>query len=175
MAEPIILKPGSCDDNQSIKLSTKTGKFIPNEKRDELTAEVARAKMNAHRDFAQRIGAVFRSISGVYNCVGMVFAARRVCIDPEYVPMILEEDNYRKLDKSDEIARDDVVVYYKWHEGVIHVGRIAGKEVKGDGNIEWQVLSKWGEDGEYFHPITEVPLLLKFDRWEIWTDRKEHA
>ena len=42
-----------------------------------------------------------------------------------------------------------------------------------DGEIERIILSKWGEDGEYFHKIKDLPEALQFDDWEIWTERRD--
>ena len=167
----IIFNQGSPEDSNSIQLSTRSGKWIHNEKREELSPEVMKAKVDAHKNFVQRANAQLRSISGVYNCVGMVFAARRVHIDDQYVRMILREDGYRKIEKAD--AEDDDIVVYTLSNKVIHIGRIFGNTPPDKvGEMDHRVLSKWGEDGEYFHRITDLPEALQFDNWEVWTERK---
>ena len=167
-----IFNQGNPSDSKSIELSTKSGVWIPNEKRQELLPEVMQAKIDVHENFAKRVGAQIRSISGVYNCVGMVFATRRVHIDDQQVRMILEEDGYREIEEA-EAKGDDIVVYTLSSE-VIHVGRIFGNAPPDEyGEIERIVLSKWGEDGEYFHKIKDLPEALQFDDWEIWTERRD--
>ncbi len=94
-----IFNQGNPSDSKSIELSTKSGVWIPNEKRQEL------------------------------------------------LPEAIE---------------------------VIHIGRIFGNAPPAeDGEIERIVLSKWGEDGEYFHKIKDLPEALQFDDWEVWTERRD--
>ncbi len=42
--------------------------------------------------------AELRSMTAVYNCMGMVFGCRRTSIDPEHLPTILREDSYVRVD-----------------------------------------------------------------------------
>ena len=112
-----------------------------------------------------------RSLASVYNCIGMVFASRRTWVGPETMPMILGDDEYRPLPNDDDLTAGDVVVYRDEEGAVAHVGLVT--EVKT--NIEkaqWEVfvLSQWGRDGEYFHRLDDVNLLLGKPT-EYWTDR----
>src|SRR6266566_4467429 len=90
MAE--ILNLGSPSDRSSIRLVTSKDQYIPNVRERERAYEsmlaAQRVSMQGH---ARRVQ---RSLSATYNCVGMVFASRRTCIDAEHVPMILKDDGY---------------------------------------------------------------------------------
>jgi hypothetical protein len=105
--------------------------------------------------------------------MGMVFAARRTWIDPDQLPLILNEDGYRKLPGLDEAEVGDVVVYRHPGEGhVTHVGMVI--EVKIDvarAARALTVLSKWGQHGEYVHALSDVPVPLGVPV-EVWTDRR---
>jgi DNA-directed RNA polymerase subunit H (RpoH/RPB5) len=43
--------------------------------------------------------------------MGMAFANRRTCIEPDQVPMILEEDGYVEIAQPAALMVGDVVVY----------------------------------------------------------------
>ena len=166
-----IIGEGSSQDRDSIALSTKLGTWIPNVKHpEEQTPEITQAKIDVHKKFVDRVEAQLRSISSAYNCVGMVFAARRVHIDVKHVRMILREDGYQKIDES-HIMDDDIVVYTLKGQ-VIHIGRIMGTVKDENGHLQWRILSKWGKDGEYFHNIKDIPEFLQFDAWEIWSEKR---
>ena len=137
-----------------LALETKNGKRIPNAKRDQKTPE----RMAAAKKYVldNHESAQLRSLSSEYNCVGMVFAARRTVIDDDHVEMILREDGYRQINNKSELQIGDVVVYR--NDGMIsHVGTIArvSPNVR---EAQWEitVLSQWGADGEYFHLIDDV-------------------
>jgi hypothetical protein len=103
------------------------------------------------------------SASIVYNCYGLVFAARRsAVVDEEDVQAILEDDGYRSLPWDPAAWMVGDVVLYRNDTGELsHVGIVARKtEDFTTGNIKVDVLSAWGESGEYFHPIDLVPPLL---------------
>ena len=166
-----IIGQGGPDDTQSIKLSTKSGSWIGNERRQEFPPEILHAHVQAHESYATRVGARLRTISATYNCVGMVFANRRVWIDSDLVRDILKGDGLKRVNAASDIEIGDVVLYVKNGE-VVHVGLVSGKVTQQDCSIAFQVISKWGADGEYFHQISELPEFLKFDTLEYWTDRK---
>ena len=112
-----------------------------------------------------------RSLSSMYNCMGMVFASRRTWVDPEHLPMILEDDSYRRVSSEGELQPGDVVVYRHDDGEISHVGVVT--EVRTnvrEAAREVFVLSQWGRDGEYFHRADDVnPQLGK--PAEYWTDR----
>ena len=129
--------------------------------------------MNAARDFvltghpSRRL----RSLSSVYNCMGMVFASRRTWIEPEQLPIILEGDEYKRVPNESEIVVGDVVVYKDGTGSVSHIGTVT--EVRINLHLatrEIMVLSQWGRDGEYFHPVDDVSGRLGTAS-EYWTDR----
>ena len=103
-----------------------------------------------------------RSLSHSYNCFGMVFANRRTCIvDWTDVQLVLDEDDFHTL-PWDPAAweRGDIVLYRKEHEAEIHhVALIADLRPDfAEAAIEVWVVSAWGDFGEYFHQIDDVPL-----------------
>ena len=87
--------------------------------------------------------------------------------------MILEEDEYRQVDRS-ELERGDVVVYRRdGLQEASHVGLVY-KVVPnlGEAKFDVVVLSQWGQDGEYFHLDDDVNPILGQPA-EYWTDRFE--
>ena len=119
-----------------------------------------------------RPNARLRSISGRYNCMGMVFASRRTVIDVEELPKILRGDGYARVTKTGNYMEGDIVVYRTKSGKYSHVGVIMFSKVDVKcGNVTWFVLSKWGTDGEYFHEIDYVPQIFG-DDYEVWTERK---
>ena len=112
-----------------------------------------------------------RSLCAEYNCVGMVFAARRTVIQPEYVQMILEEDGYCRLSDVSDLMVGDVVVYKTNGNEVGHVGIVA--HIKSEvypPTRDVIVLSQWGLHGEYFHDMDDIDPEYG-NRKEFWTDR----
>jgi hypothetical protein len=102
--------------------------------------------------------------------MGMVFANRRTCIDPEYLDRIIKEDGYRPITEESELSVGDVVVY-KSSGQVVHVGLVALiQPVIGEGRWEITVLSQWGRTGEYFHSLADVHANFG-EQSEYWTDR----
>lgn len=110
-------------------------------------------------------------MSSVYNCMGMVFAARRTWIDPEEIRLILEDDDYRRVSDASELMPGDVVVYRTDDGSVSHVGVISEVQIDiREASRRIVVLSQWGREGEYFHGVDDVnPRLGK--PTEYWTDR----
>ena len=150
-------------------LETRKGSKIPNEQRTQrhpTSMQAALAISQTGRPSVQP-----RSLSSVYNCMGMVFASRRTCIETEHLPMILREDNYRQVLSERDLTRGDLVVYKDQNESVTHVGIVT--EIRHNilnGSTTITVLSQWGAHGEYFHLADEVhPSLGK--PAEYWTDR----
>lgn len=157
------------NDKASIRLSTKKNNFIPNERKKERHPDSLReAQAIWTRQFPN---IKTRSLSATYNCVGLVFGARRTCIDPDQIKMILEDDAYRKLSSDSEVEVGDIVIYVK-DKQYEHIGIIM--QVQPDfrtATFKITVLSQWGQDGEYIHSVEDVP--EPFGRtWEFWTERK---
>lgn len=153
-----------------LPLATRKGRQIPNDRRAEQHPErlrVAKEMWETAHPSAQA-----RSLTGVYNCMGMVFATRRTWIDPDELKMILEDDEYRQLSPNEHVVPGDIVVYKDGSGAVSHVGIVS--EIRVDLAIakrEVRVLSQWGRDGEYFHRVNDVPQGLGSPS-EFWTDRR---
>ena len=106
-----------------------------------------------------------------YNCMGMVFASRRTCVDIDHVSVILSDDGYRQIADSDELQPGDVVVYRDDSGNLSHVGIVYHlSPYRPDETRDVFVMSQWGRDGEYFHRIDDVSLHLGRPA-EYWTDR----
>ena len=154
-----------------IQLSTRENAPIPNERRAQKAPEVMHAAQSMN--LGAHSTAKVRSLSSVYNCMGLVFASRRTWIDPEHLGAILKDDKYTQLDNENEIESGDVVVYRNDDGEVSHVGIVA-KVLTGlrldDDPVRLCVLSQWGATGEYFHLADDVSSLLGRPV-EYWTDR----
>lgn len=152
-----------------LPLTTKQGTQIPNEQRSALPM----ARMDAAKDIwlLKHSSARIRSLSSVYNCMGMVFATRRTWVDPQHLSLILNDDGYRRVPDQAGLEEGDVIVYKNTAGQVSHVGIIARLAVGLAGQPpQIFVLSQWGRDGEYFHRADDVPELLGIPA-EYWTDR----
>ena len=153
-----------------LQLSTKLGRQVPNEQRRPRPP----AEMKAKKDIimsSRRPSASNRSLSSVYNCMGLVFASRRTWIWPDYLDMILTDDEYNLVGSTREVRPGDVVVYRDQSGSVSHVGLVSDVHVN-VAKATWDitVLSQWGEYGEYFHELDDVNPRLG-EATEYWTDR----
>ncbi len=112
-----------------------------------------------------------RSRSATYNCMGMVFAGRRAHIDARALRVLLQDDGYAEIDKTRARVGDLVVYSPDKAPSLTHVGIIYSVPVAGDRIIEMMILSKWGESGEYLHPLHKVPPAYGQPR-SFWSERK---
>jgi hypothetical protein len=169
MNNHLIIGLGGPRDKKALPLSTRRGTHIPNRQEPEHPI----AQLRAAQDIWQqsRPNARLRSLTSVYNCMGMIFASRRTCVEIGDLPWILKEDGYRQIINRDELRVGDVVVYGTLKE-LTHVGLVYEIPLISTTNKrEIMVLSKWGLDGEYIHEMEYVPAL--FGRpVEFWTDRR---
>lgn len=166
---PLFDERGQYLKGPQIPLSTRKGNQIPNEQQLLLSKqelEEARAYVLEQRP---RVHA--RSLSNIYNCMGMVFASRRTWIHTDQLEMILKEDEYRLLNDLAELERGDIAVYRDFEGKVSHVGIVAEAGLYlNSGQRQVVVLSQWGQAGEFFHSAEDVnPLLGTLS--EYWTDR----
>ena len=156
-----IIGLGTPDDPLALNLETRARRFIHNVMRLEVEPEIMRERIRVTRETFP--GAIPVSASIVYNCYGLVFAARRSAIvDEEDVHAILEDDGYKTMpwDPAAWMV-GDVVLYRNAAGELAHVGIVAGKTIDlKTGNIKVDVLSAWGDSGEYLHPIELVSPLL---------------
>jgi hypothetical protein len=156
---PIIIGESTIEEDRvDLPLATKTGTPIPNVKR----LERVRPQLEAS---VQILGAQFpdnelRSITGTYNCIGMVFAARRTHIHPKHVTTILTDDGYRPVAEA-EVKRGDLAIYRDERDEIQHAGVVMEVvpvlALQTDRLRRIRVLSKWGADGEYIHWVGDVP------------------
>ncbi|MBY0230867.1 MAG: hypothetical protein K2W96_16395 [Gemmataceae bacterium] len=154
-----------------LPLHTKQGRQIPNKVRHEPPPARLRASVELWQ--RERPGAVLRSLTGTYNCIGMIVACRRTCVEPEDLLWVLADDGCRKLGGEAEAQLGDVVVYRNDVDEVAHAGIVIEKRLVDPANPREaiRVLSKWGDDGEYEHDAPHVP--PRFGKpAEYWTDRK---
>ena len=86
-----------------------------------------------------------------FNCIGKVFGAKTMWIDPSEAQRILKDDGYEPVRGKARIG--DVVIY--WLEGVIvHAGFV--NAVSRDGDV-LVVQSKWGDLADFLHAPDSVP------------------
>jgi len=165
-----IAGAGGSQDRASIQLETRKGRYIPNERKKERLPDALRAALSIWVEKYPNIR--LRSLTATYNCVGLVFACRRTCIDPEHLPMILKDDNYRRLSGENEVEIGDLVLYRVTQDEYSHIGVVVKKEPNIiNSSFEITVVSQWGADGEYIHLMNEVPDSYGKIR-EFWTDRR---
>ena len=166
----MLLRPGQ-SSYPELLLETRGKKKVANEMRPDLIPAVAAASKALWKQ--QRPQAMLRSMTGTYNCVGMVVASRRTWVDTDDLLRILREDGYRLLANEAETEKGDVVVYRDQKGDVSHVGIVVRKNPYNPENPKdvLVVLSKWGAEGEYEHDASYVPLLCG-KPVEYWTDRK---
>lgn len=77
-------------DPDRIPLVTRLGNSIENSRRKEIELKTLRA---GHEQLfsGKHPTAKLRALSNSHNCMGMVFASRRTCIDEDDVPVLLGE------------------------------------------------------------------------------------
>lgn len=155
---PVILDFGGIRDRQAIALATSKNNRIPNARRPERPPEAMAEAMR----FVQRShpNVRLRSLTATYNCVGLAFASRRTCIEPDYVQMILDDDGYVETLPA-EVMSGDVLIYRDRTGEVSHVAVVVS-HVPSIESGSWRttVLSQWGSDGEYLHDSTDVNEML---------------
>jgi hypothetical protein len=110
---------------------------------------------------------VRRTVGWHYNCVGMIFAARRAWLELDHLYDIFSHDSYRRISRR-EVIEGDVVVY-KNNQNLTHVALIMQVVSVGETN-NIRVLSKWGLDPEFIHFMEDVPDFMG-QADEFWTDR----
>jgi hypothetical protein len=170
MAGEYIIGQFSKNDPRALKLwTTENQHFIENERPEQ---ERSPESMLAAYEFACKVSPEIkcRSLSSMYNCAGMIFAFRRTRIEDNQFEMILRDDGYRVVPRE-KVYVGDVVVYKK--SGIPqHVGLVHSKEAKLDPpELKIWVHSQWGIDGEYIHPLLDVPPGYG-QEVEFWSDRK---
>jgi len=169
-----ILLRGTERDRASLNLFTTANRTrIENERPDQ---ERPIEALRAARRYANQTSptATCRSLTAMYNCVGLVFASRRTVVDCKHLEVILRDDGYRPIGRE-KAVEGDIVVYLRNNEPQ-HVGivfRLQDLSFARDGSvIQVWILSQWGDDGEYLHKMQEVPVIYG-DVTHFWTERTE--
>lgn len=153
-----------------LALETRKGRQIPNDRALERHPDSLRAAKEMFESSHPTVRV--RSLTSVYNCMGMVFAARRTCIDTDELQMIFDDDEHHKLHSLNDVMDGDVVVYRDDTGHVSHVGLVSDVRLDiREGTLHITVLSQWGRDGEYFHRVDDVHPFLGTPA-EYWTDRR---
>jgi hypothetical protein len=155
-----------------LRIETRARWPIPNEFRREQNHVALKGAIELWDELLPN--ARFRSISAIYNCVGMVVAHRRSWAFPSDLHKVFRDDGFRRLGGPHESEIGDVVVYADDKGDVCHVGIVVSKNLVTDPQNPGdplKVLSKWGAMGEYVHDMSYVPELLG-KAIEFWTDRK---
>ena len=157
------------DTEDSIQLETRQKSPIKNVIAPEPGAD-GRRKYALIRELHGEHWTNRKPACGVYNCYGMVFASRRTAIyEDAQIPMVLEEDGYRRVVDEGWVRPGDLV-FYRMHapDRLLHVAVILRRDL---GALF--ALSKWnsiaGEDEHNIrhHCWSEMePIELEF-----WTDR----
>ncbi len=166
-----IIGAGGPGDREAIKLMTRTRREILNEQRKRRSPESMQAALaTVVRKRFDETQVECRALDSVYNCVGLVFANRRTCVDPEHVEVMLQDDGYERRSTIHQSAIGDIAVYREKCE-ITHVGLVAEVRIDlGGGPTRLRVLSQWGLDGEYLHDADAVP--SQYGRLaEVWTYR----
>ena len=156
-----IIGLGTPTDPTSLKMETRRHRYINNSMRPEAPPDLMRGRIRMNLEAFPNAKPM--SASAIYNCYGLAFACRRSAIvDEEDVSAILVDDGYRQLpwDPSAWLS-GDIVIYRDGNGAMVHVGVVAKKQVDlATGETSVEVVSAWGESGEYLHPIGDVPSLL---------------
>jgi hypothetical protein len=148
-----IIGEGGQSDKATIALSTSKNRRIPNQRMPERSPQSMYAAKQLHARGSRQL----RSLRSTYNCVGMVFANRRTFIEPEEIPMILQDDEYAEIVRTDDLMPGDVVLYKDPKtDDIKHVGLVLAAEVMFE-TKRIRVLSQFGRDGEYVHDLDDVP------------------
>lgn len=121
--------------------------------------------------------------TNAYNCVGLVFAARRGHVNGdrgdgligpgafapylhETVMQLLDDDSYSRLPEGLRPRAGDVVLYARASR-VQHVALALGTVDLASGDD--LVVSKFGDFGEYIHKLRDVPVDQVGNYLEIWS------
>ena len=144
--------------HRKLALDTRKGTPIPNLQRLEMNPSQAKAAVR--RIKKQCPNARMRSITQIYNCLGMAFASRRTCIEVDSIALILDEDDYKLVKLKKDVQQGDLVTYWDTVTGEFkHVGVILGEKplIEGSNKTLTWAISQFGASGEWIHPINEVP------------------
>ena len=117
--------------------------------------------------------------TGIYNCVGHVWACRRTAVYDKFDEAVLRiraDDGYRTIDwESESPVPGDVACYWEGlnpYRNCLHVGQVIYLRSRSSLPPEVFVLSKWDDVcGEVIHVADDYPANFGNARMEYWTDR----
>jgi hypothetical protein len=170
----LIIGRGNENDPAALRLyTTGNRRFIDNERPEEdRPVEALQAALKLAKQISPN--AECRSLTAMYNCVGMVFASRRTFVDCKHLGLILQDDGYKTV-RQESVVQGDIVIYRRdsipQHIGIIYEIRDVSILHDGSHHQIW-VLSQWGEDGEYLHELEKVPAIYGTE-YEFWSERRK--
>lgn len=146
--------------NKEIQLSTRRGRPILNEieLRGDYTIDKIRhdQTVNSFSSVHQKLIIPLSIGDMSYNCVGLIFASRRVFVHTNQITNILQDDGYKEV-KDDRVRVGDIAI---WRNEPLaepeHVGIVVHVEEQNSIPLPY-ILSKWGSQGEFLHPPQLVP------------------
>jgi len=143
------------------KFETRAGTQIIGFINDDINPQIFNYVRKLERDYPK---AIPRSdISSNYNCHGLIFSSRRCFIDNiSYIPTILKEDQYQKIDDIKEVRPGDIIIYSD-NTGIVHSGIVITKPDRNN-LFNPDIISKWSNFKEYIHPANHCPYSLNSER-----------
>lgn len=171
------------NEQKGIILQTHCGREIKNEIAMHPPPDHAVVKfermVNQHPQWVVR-----KEPTGIYNCVGHVWASRRTAIYDdldEVVLRIRDDDRHREIDLDREAPHaGDLAAYWQSlnpYKVFIHIGVIVEVKPRSRGLPPViMILSKWDDSsGEVVHDINDMPKSWRSAftnvRFVLWTDR----
>lgn len=139
--------------SKSLELQTRKGNDIDNIQSFELITD--QTDIMVHEKYKGKV--TFRSDnSSIFNCHGMVFAARRTNIDDSNeVRKILDEDDYEEVSLKD-VLPGDIVAYIALNGNIDHSAIVI--ELPSEETVNMPlVVSKWGRFREAIHVLHQCP------------------
>ena len=155
---------------KTIVVQTRKGTSISNAQApipDDASRRTYRLLRRQNRTWQSR-----KPATGIYNCYGHVWTARRTAIyNIDQIDVILREDGYRQLNESQTPMEGDLALYRNNRLGIIHAGEVV-RVLSAGSLISWSILSKWNDtSGEDIHKPEAVPNSYEPYQLEYWTDR----
>jgi hypothetical protein len=177
MPRYILTEPDKCE----LELESAEGLKIPNIQNAETipgNMEAALRKDHDARFPEPRVVRRTRFLTDLYNCHGLVFAARRTKIwQSGVVRRLLNEDQYRKLDAEQPLPGD--VVLYVVQGTIEHSGLVVAvpQTTSRDALVPTvKIVSKWAHGMEMLHNVHDCPwgqepeLQIEYWRMELQND-----
>lgn len=147
--QPLVL-PMERKEIEQFHVATDRGRLLPvfNLVVPDTTQQYEQAYL-AERHFAWRIIRT-GDPDPTYNCHGWVFTAGRFALRSEDVELILEDNQYQKVDQPQP---GDLIVYRDEQGRILHTGLVRSVIANEIVLIE----SKWGPLGRFFHGPEDQP------------------